>query len=278
MRNCLFVSLFLLIGLIATVATGRDYNTEILKTIEDMPAGGTYAKYRKELPESRRFDDLYQTVADLDSAITSGIGGRLKVNPDKAAKLSFCSSATYLLFGEVIDDLGVIKNKKLAVAVADVGDKNAVIHGKLDGVGIFGHWNADGPGTAVLFKKLDLGTNFTSYARAKPGDFLKIWWNENIGKDERGHLVVFLGQSVDGKSIHVWSSQSENSDGTSGYGRMWVEKTRIKRTLFSRLERPENLKRWLSLPEHERTSNYLVRIRKSGSTSAGLKKITGSKD
>ncbi|MGK0190686.1 MAG: hypothetical protein ACI9R3_006516, partial [Verrucomicrobiales bacterium] len=104
------------------------------------------------------------------------------MNPDKAAKLSFCSSATYLLFGEVIDDLGVIVNKKLAVA--DVDDKNAVIHGKLDGVGIFDHWNADGPGTAVPFKKLDLGTNFTSYARAKPGDFLKIWWNENIGKDE----------------------------------------------------------------------------------------------
>ena len=278
MRYCLFVSLLLLNGVTANVATGRDYNAQILKTIEEMPEGGTYAKYRKELPDSKRFDDLYQTVVDLDCAIDTGIGGKLRVNPDKAANFSFCSSATYLLFGEVIDDLGVIKDKELAVAVADVGDKNAVIHGKLDGVGIFGHWNADGPGTAVLFKKLDLGPNFTSYAKAKPGDFLKIWWNKNIGKGERGHLVVFLGQSKDGKSIEVWSSQSENSDGTSGYGRMWVAKTRIKRTLFSRLERPENLKRWLTLPERERTSDYLVRIRKTGSTSAELKKVTGSKD
>ena len=108
------------------------------------------------------------------------------MNPDKAAKFSFCSSATYLLFGEVIDDLGVIVDRELARAVADVGDKNAVIHGKLDGVGIFGHWNADGPGTAVLFKKLDLGPNFTSYAKAKPGDFLKIWWNENRIRQDRG--------------------------------------------------------------------------------------------
>ena len=275
MRHCLIALLVLLNGL---TANGRDYNSQILKAIEEMPTGGTYAKYRKELPDSKRFDDLYQTVADLDSAIGTSIGGKLKVNPDKAAKLSFCSSATYLLFGKVIDDLGVIKDKELAKAVADVGDKNAVIHGKLDGVVIFGHLNADGPGTAVLFKKLDLGPNFTRYSKAKPGDFLKIWWNENIGKGEQGHLVVFLGQSEDGKSIQVWSSQAKNSDGTSGYGRMWVDKSRIKRTLFSRLERPENLKRWLSLPDNERTSDYLIRIRETGSTSDELKNVTGSKD
>ena len=36
----------------------------------------------------------------------------------------------------------------------------------------------------VLFERLDLGTNFSSYDKAKPGDFLKIFWNDNIGKGD----------------------------------------------------------------------------------------------
>ncbi|NNE93405.1 MAG: hypothetical protein HKN23_17305, partial [Verrucomicrobiales bacterium] len=240
-------------------------NALILETIHrSMPKGGTYAKYRKELPGDKRFDDLYQTVADLDKALAVKPGGGLKVDPDKAKNYSFCSSATYLLFGEVVESLqqsgAVEKNAKLNKELAWTGSKFDVIQGKLDGVGIFGHWNADGPGTAALFHLLDLGPNFTSYEKARPGDFMKIFWNEHIGKGERGHLVVYLGETRDKKSVKVWSSQTENDDGSAGYGIMTVEKSRIKRVVFSRLLRPENLKRWLDLPEEKRTSDYLVQI------------------
>lgn len=262
--------------------TARDFNAIVVESIGKMPESGTYARYRKDLPESRRFDDLHQTVADLGGSLQVGVGGALKVNAEAASRYSFCSSATYLLFCDVIARLqreGVVpKDRKLSRALADVGDKEQVIQGKLDGVGIFGHWNANGPGTAVLFRRLDLGTNFSSFERAKPGDFLKIFWNDSIGKGERGHLVVYLGTNDSGDAIRVWSSNMENGDGSAGYGEMWVKRERIRRALFSRLERPENLIRWLSFSEPEQTSDYLVRILQSPSSGEEMKAVTGAID
>lgn len=258
------------------------YNDRILRAIEAMPKGGTYARYRKDLPEDRRFDDLHQTVEDLGKAIGVGMGGRVKVAPSEAAGYSFCSSATWLLFCRVISDLQsenvVSRDAALSRELADVGKKTEVIAGRRDGVGLFGHWNADGPGTAVLFQRLGLGTNFSSYDKARPGDFLKIFWNEHIGKGESGHLVVYLGTSPDRRSIRVWSSQTENDDGTSGYGVMTVEKSRIVRALFSRLEHPENLARWLQFSPEQKTSDYLVRIRQTGSNGEEMRKVTGAVD
>ena len=261
-------------------ASGGDYNRLILKELESMPDGGVYASYRKDLPEGKRFDDLHQTVGDLHEALSVDRKGRLRVNPKKASDLSFCSSATYLLFSRVIERLqkeGVVTAEPaMSEALADVGDKYDVIGGKLDGIGIFGHWNADGPGTAVLFEKLQLGRNFSNFDEARPGDFLKIFWNEHIGKGERGHLVLYLGKNEEDTAIEVWSSNLQNTDGSSGYGRMWVDKNRIERALFSRLESPENLERWLRLPEAARSSEYLIRIRQTGSSGEEMKKVTGA--
>ncbi len=256
-----------------------EYNDQILRAIEAMPNGGAYASYRKDLPKNQRFNDLYQTVNDLNKALNVDKSGRLAVKPGKAKKYSFCSSATYLVFTKVVGDLqrkGIVaKDKELSRQLSDVGDKVDVIQGKMDGIGIFGHWNADGPGTAVLFQRLGLGPNFSSYEKARPGDFLKIFWNDKIGKGERGHSVVYLGSSEDGKSIKVWSSQTKNDNGSAGYGTMWVEKSRIKRALFSRLEHPENLVRWMQFGGKERKSDYLIRIRQTGSSVEEMKKVTG---
>jgi len=256
------------------------YNDQILRAIEAMPSGGTYASYRKDLPKDQRFDDLYQTVNDLNKALNVDTGGRLSVKPGRAKSYSFCSSATYLVFTKVVGDLqkkGVVaKDKELSKQLSDVGDEVDVIQGKMDGIGIFGHWNADGPGTAVLFQRLNLGANFSSYEKARPGDFLKIFWNDKIGKGERGHSVVYLGSSVDGKSIKVWSSQTKNDNGSGGYGTMWVEKSRIKRTLFSRLEHPENLAKWLQFSGDQKRSDYLIRIRQTGSSGEEMRKVTGA--
>lgn len=253
------------------------WNRLILEKIGEMPSAGVYAKYRKDLPESRRFDELHATVGELDEALSVGIDGRLKVNPAAATPHSFCSSATFLLFCAVIADLqeqGIVPaDRKLSRELVDVGKREAVIAGELDGVGIFGHWNADGPGTAVLFERTGIGTNFMDLASARPGDFLKIFWNDGIGKGERGHLVVFLGANEEGTALRVWSSNMENENGTSGYGFMWVETSRIERMLFSRLDSPENLPSWLEFTEQEKTSEYLVRIRQTGSTEAEMREV-----
>ncbi len=257
-----------------------DYNQLIVERIEKMPRGGTYGRYRRELPESQRFDELYQTVEDLGGALQVGLSGQLTVKPAKAARYSFCSSATYLLFCDVVSVAGLqrVFTKELSREMADVGDKVSVIHGKMDGVGIFGHWNANGPGTAVLFERLDLGSNFSAFDEATPGDFMKIFWNESIGKGESGHLVVYLGLNSAGDQVKVWSSNLLNDDDSQGYGTMWVERERIKRVIFSRLERPENLARWLNFSEAEKTSDYLVRILTTGSTEEEMKEVTRARN
>lgn len=257
-----------------------DLNQLIVERIGKMPQGGTYARYRRDLPESQRFDALYQTVEDLGGALQVGLSGQLKVKPAKAARYSFCSSATYLLFCDVVSVAGLqrVLTKELSREMADVGDKVSVIHGKMDGVGIFGHWNANGPGTAVLFERLDLGSNFSAFDEAMPGDFMKIFWNEFIGKGESGHLVVYLGLNSAGDQVKVWSSNLVNDDDSQGYGTMWVERERIKRVIFSRLERPENLARWLNFSEAEKTSDYLVRILTTGSTEEEMKEVTRARN
>lgn len=257
----------------------KDWNDLIVEKIAGMPQGGVYASYRRELPESQRFNDLYATVDQLGSSLQVGLGGRLKVEPGKAGQYSFCSSATYLLFCDVLADLQKRKElsfpKELNRELADVGGAHPVIHGELDGVGLFGHWNANGPGTARLFERLDLGKNFESFDEAKPGDFLKIFWNDKIGKGERGHLVVYLGSKPDGSAIEVWSSNQNNDDGSHGYGSMWIERSRIQRAVFSRLERPENLERWLEFSEEEKTCPYLVGILKTPSTVEEMRRVIG---
>ena len=72
-----------LFGLVASsLLWGADYNQLILETIhEKMPKGGHYAKYQKSKPGGQ-FDDLYQTVEDLNKAVGSGLGGKLKVELD----------------------------------------------------------------------------------------------------------------------------------------------------------------------------------------------------
>ncbi|MBP6782654.1 MAG: hypothetical protein KA152_02620 [Verrucomicrobiales bacterium] len=270
--------LLVLFPLHASVVLADDVNALIVEQIKKMPKGGNYAGLRKDLPEADRYRDLYRTVADLGEAIAVNSSGGLAVIPARAEGYSFCSSATYLLFCDVIAGLqrtGLVQtDDALSRELADIGDKGEVIRGKRDGIGLFGHWNADGPGTAVLFERLDLGTNFTDFSRAKPGDFLKIFWNEFIGKGEKGHLVVYLGQDPVTGAVEVWSSNVKNADGSSGYGTMWIERSRIVRALFSRLERPENLVNWLSYSVEERRSDYLVRIREVPSTELEMMRAT----
>lgn len=232
-----------------------DLSAQIVETIDQMPQGGRYANNRA---------DLEATVAGLNAALSVDEAGYLRVTPDNAYPASFCTSGTYLLFLTVIADLqrrGRVKNSEaLGQALIDIGAPEAVIDGKRDGIGFFGHWNANGPGIAELFALLDLGENHDAWERAQPGDFLKMWWTEAIGRDERGHVVVYLGLSDDRRQVKVWSSNLQNEDGTTGYGTMWVDRDRIKHARFSRLERPENVIRWLELTESQRQNQALMEM------------------
>lgn len=211
------------------VHTGRkpDLNRLVLNAIGRMPSGGAYsttAQANQRLGASIRLDST-----------------GLALSPE-IAQPSYCSGATYHVFVSVIDQLtrqGIIDpSPKLHQAL--------LVRGQSDGVGLWGRWNANGPGTARLFAEADLGQNFTDWSQARPGDFLKVWWNQEIGQRERGHSVVFLGLERTAKGedgVLFWSSNQPD-----GYGRKVVPRSQIKWALFSRFENPDALENLATLP------------------------------
>jgi hypothetical protein len=106
-----------------------------------------------------------------------------------------------------------------------------------------------------LFHELGLGRNFTDWTQARPGDFMKIFWNEHIGRGESGHSVVYLGRCLeDGvRMVRYWSSNQGK-----GYGFAQVPEDRVKRAIFSRLTSPEAIARAVDLPATERYLGSLL--------------------
>lgn len=181
---------------------GGDFNARVLAAVRGMPGGGGYdasdaAKNR--LPGACRIE-----------------GGRILTDARKAEP-GFCSGATYLV---LLKALG--SGPRALLPVSD----------QADGHGVFGRWNANGPGCAKLVADLGAGVNFTDWDAARPGDFLKIWWTDAIGGRERGHHVVFLGR--DGDRLRYWSS---NQPG--GYGVKTTPVAECRRVLFTRITAPQ---------------------------------------
>ncbi|MEO8204603.1 MAG: hypothetical protein ABI615_00380 [Chthoniobacterales bacterium] len=207
--------------------TAADYNAVILQQIAAMPHGGGYSVTRA-------------ATQNLQSAVSSE-GGRLEVNAARAQP-SYCSGATYLLFLKALSVLS--QRGELSLTPQTLAALR--IKGQRDGEGVWGRWNANGPGTARLFNELNLGTNFSSYTQARPGDFLKIFWNGGIGKSEYGHSVVYLGTEnrAGVEYLRFWSSNKT----PGGYGEKSVPMSKVVRTIFSRLEHPQNIANAPSLP------------------------------
>ena len=200
-----------------------------MKVISEIPNGGVY---------------------DISSAATNKLINAIKkVNDSYTYELkdispSYCSGATYLVFCKA---LSLYKNVKL---------KNTYdllqIHSKLDGVGLWGRWNSNGPGTACLIKSLNMGINFDQIELAQPGDFMKIFWTNEVGMKEKGHSVIFLKTTKDkiGTWVHFWSSNKS----TNGYGEKKVLLNKIKWQIFTRITTPLNIINALSIPKCD---NYL---------------------
>jgi hypothetical protein len=225
----------------AQAASGLEFNAAILQAIERMPQGGGYATNAT-------------AKANLTAAVRTE-NGRIAIQPE-SARPSFCSSATYLVFIGVISELA--QRGQIHLAPEDI---NALrVSGQPDGAGVWGRWNANGPGTARLFKEAGLGKNFTDWTEARPGDFMKIFWTREIGSRERGHSVVYLGLETikDVEHVRFWSSNQP-----AGYGIKSVPRTKVAWAIFSRLERPARISRLASLPKMD---EFLASMLKRPST------------
>ena len=187
-----------------------------------------------EMPKQGGYSTSVTANQELLHAVTTS-AGLLRVDASHAIP-SYCSEATYLVFLKVLAHLQ--QQGLCPLSQETLGALRPC--GQADGVGIWGRWNANGPGTARLFYELNLGPNFSDLRRAEPGDFLKIFWNDQIGASEHGHSVIFLGTESRNNipCLRFWSSNLHE-----GYGEKSVPLSRIHRLLFSRLEYPQNINR-----------------------------------
>jgi hypothetical protein len=232
------------------ITRGADCNATVLREIDAMPLGGQYGTTR------------VATVALVRAAHFES--GKFFVLPAPDSP-SFCSGATYLVFLKTIEQL-----QRDGLRLDAETMESLVIHdGQRDGEGVWGRWNANGPGTARLFYELALGANSTDFALARPGDFMKIFWTSEVGNTEHGHSVVYLGSEMrDGVPyVKFWSSNIP-----AGYGEKSVPRSKIAQAIFSRLETPENLARVKSAPEVDpylaglvtKRSSFAEALRKCG--------------
>lgn len=229
------ISRALFFAVLVASAALADLNQAVLKEALGMPAGGGYATN-------------LQAHAALASSVE--VADAVRIRPE-LAKPGYCSGATYLVFlktlktlqGEGIVSLSRETWEALVPRLRPDGKDTLP-----DGESIWGRWNANGPGTARLFYQLGLGRNFTDFSDARPGDFMKIFWTDAVGKKENGHSVVFLGtEIVNGvEMVRFWSS---NRPG--GFGESSVPRTKIARAIFSRLERPERISHWSDISKSD---------------------------
>jgi len=225
--------------LFSQTAFAADYNNVILEQVKQMPQGGRYSV-------SRFAKIRLQSSAHFES-------GKFFIVP---AGPSFCSGATYLVFIRTLEALRARGELNLEFATLE----KLIIRDQRDGEGIWGRWNANGPGTARLFNELRLGRNFDNFDQAKPGDFMKIFWSRQVGKNEHGHSTIFLGMEnrPDGQYVRYWSSNVP-----SGYGEKSVPRSKIAYAIFSRLETPANLARINNAPVVDTYLASLLRTRSS---------------
>ena len=223
------------------LVSADDLNALILDQIKQMPQGGHYSV-------SRFAKIRLQSAAHFES-------GKFFILPS-APYPSFCSGATYLVFIKTIETLRAQGELYLDFATLE----QLIIRDQRDGEGIWGRWNANGPGTARLFHELGLGRNFDNFNEARPGDFMKIFWSQEVGRSEHGHSTIFLGMEnrLGVEHVRFWSSNIP-----SGYGEKSVPRNKIAYAIFSRLETPTNLSRIHDAPVVDAYLASLLRTRSS---------------
>jgi hypothetical protein len=221
--------------------SGENLNSLVLEQLKQMPKGGKYSV-------SRFAKIKLQSAAHFES-------GKFFILPS-AASPSFCSGATYLVFIRTIETLREKGQLQLNFPTLE----HLIIRDQHDGEGIWGRWNANGPGTARLFHELGLGRNFVSFDEAQPGDFIKIFWSRQVGRREHGHSAIYLGRENRSgvEYVRYWSSNVG-----VGYSEKVVPRSKIAGAIFSRLQTPVNLARINSVPLVDSYLASLLRKRSS---------------
>ena len=228
----------------------------VLDSIAEMPVAGGYS-LTPDAPKSMNAGFTWKTLPSGDEILELDSSGTIP---------SFCTTATYQVFYKVLQKYWawgkVVPSRTLLECLKPRLED--------DGHRIWGRWNANGPGTAKFAFDAEIGTNFDDLALALPGDFLKIYWNDKVGKLERGHSVVFLGVETRAgvPGIKFWSSNTS----TKGYGEKWIPQTMAVRMVFTRLDRLENFENIAGLPEIDA---FLESMLTRESTWEELKKVTG---
>jgi hypothetical protein len=237
----LAVALFTIVSAAQGQLAPSPLNQVVLDQIKEMPSGGKYSA-------SRTATIRLQSAAHFES-------GKFFILPASASP-SYCSGATYLVFMKTIEALRARGALQLDYATLE----QLMIRGQRDGEGIWGRWNANGPGTARLFYELGIGRNFDDFAEAQPGDFMKIFWSPEVGRAEHGHSVIYLGMEKKAGLDYVrfWSSNIP-----FGYGEKSVPRSRIVHAIFSRLYTPSDLTRIKDVPALDRYLASLERTRSS---------------
>jgi hypothetical protein len=257
LRCCLAASLLALAGT-AHAGPGRalcgsvDYNAMVLDIIKHMPKGGGYTLSTSEL--------------QLPEIGASDIGGGRWEMSVTDGHPSHCTSATYTVFAHLI---AVLHNSgRITLSPTEleaISIKRMLPDGKsrMEGEGMFGIFNSNGAGAAALVKHTGTGISFRddTFNYARPGDFLKLFWNGNVGASESGHQVVYLGhKTVEGRDmVCFWGSQRQKTKkragGTeplyfpmvegekveNGYGEVCRPREDIKAMVFTRITCMENL-------------------------------------
>lgn len=212
------------------------FSTFVLKACKEMPVGGGYKANS-------------DTIRNLSSKAVYWDEQAQRLHVElPAAQPSFCSAACYVALLRAFELWQQHIRRHLppqAWQALDIAEQK-------DGIGIWGRANANGPGFAKLIHDLQAGRNFEDVRLARPGDFLKFFWTEEIGCKERGHMVVFLGTETKDGQLHIryWSSNTPD-----GYGVKSTPMVNMHHLIFTRITRPEMFARAAQLPE---TDNWLA--------------------
>ena len=215
----------------ATQVAFSQYVLWIIK--HKMPSGGGYSSTQETV------NHLAGNVVRWDAATQT-----LSITPNNACP-SFCSAACYLVLLQALQKWEQHTGNKLPATAWQLFniDKN-----QADGHGVWGRANANGPGFAKLVADTGAGVNFTDVSLARPGDFLKIFWTPEIGRKERGHLVVFLGAEKKNGTIYLryWSANMPD-----GYGIKSTPLANMKHLVFTRITAPQNFANISELPQED---------------------------
>ena len=225
---------------------GVDYNAMILDIIGGLPTGGGYSLSAKSV--------------ELPTLTAHNIGGsnwELRVYDGHP---THCTGATYAVYAHLVallQNAGAIRLSPEQLRSLAVLRTMPDGRSRTDGQGPFAIFNSNGAGVAALLKHTGTGFSFRDdkLTYARPGDFLKLFWNGNVGATEQGHQVIYTGRrEIAGRDmVCFWSSQRQNRKKRggrrealyfpaveggkvhNGYGEVCRPRSDVKAMVFSRV-------------------------------------------